>query len=284
MKKYLLLLLGLIVFSCTTDNDFSELESIEAKELVSSKSAKASNAVGLVKAWTSYSSYRGFESYVRKFTVKVENIAFDKKVSIYHQKVDQTWEEIPLTYSFSIENGQKEIWEGEYRLGGYSIPQIYDNKFVVKYEVDGTTYWDNNNGFNYEMSRKEGYFFAEPSLNVAVDTSFVSLSYNPYTNQNSFNVTVDIRNLAPRKEVGVVYTTDGWETQSYVSLAFKEYWTNGPLFFIQSPNRFDIERWQAYEKLIPTANTVEYAIVYKVNGQEYWDNNYGKNYTVSRKF
>ncbi len=280
MKKIIYLLMTLFIFSCTTEDDFIEnQESILSKNEISTKN---SNTVSLVKAWTSSGSYRGYTSYSRKFTVKVTDLSFDKNVSIYHQKVDGSWEEIPLAYSFDIDD-QNEIWTGEYNHGGYGVSRVYADQFVVKYEVNGNTYWDNNSGNNYEMSSNAGYFFADVSANVSVDTDYDSLFYTSYYDQNSLNITVDVRNLAPNKEVGVVYTTDGWQTQGYFQLDFRRYWFNGPSFYIQSPNQFDVERWSGGIMIDKSANMVEYVVVYKVNGQEYWDNNYGKNHTVSKQ-
>ncbi|WP_299894864.1 carbohydrate-binding protein [uncultured Aquimarina sp.] len=278
MKKYLYLLISLVVLSCSQD-DF--MENSEASINSSEVSAKNLDPVQLVKAWTVYSSYRGFQSYTRNFTVEVENLAYAKNVSIYHQRVDGSWDEIPLAYDQSIEDGQKELWTATYTHGGFAIDRIYADEFVVRYEVNGTVYWDNNNGANYAMSRMEGWFFADPELNVNVDTNYTSLSYFPNGNTNSFNITVDVRNLAPDKEVGVVYTSDNWQTQEYLPLTYRQFWSNGPLFTVQSPNNFGIERWQGYAALDPSINEVEYAVVYKVNGNEYWDNNYGNNYKVA---
>ena len=280
MKKYFYLFISLIIVSCSSEDEF-----IENQEGVITKNDvfdKNSNPVNLVKAWTSYSSYRGYQGYTRKFTVKVANLAYDKNVSIYHEKVDGDWDEIPLEYSQSIDEGQYEIWTTEYNLGGYGINSVYADEFVVKYEVNGVTYWDNNNDVNYSMSRNEGFFFANPSLNVSVDTDFVGLYYDSFNDENRLNITVDVRNLAPNKEVGIVYSSDGWQTQEYLSLTYRQAWTSGPLYYIPSPNNFSVERWQGYTGLGKSVDELEYAVVYRVNGNEYWDNNYGKNYTVTK--
>ncbi|GAA4273890.1 hypothetical protein U6A24_01880 [Aquimarina gracilis] len=279
MKKLVYLLISLVIFSCSTEDNFEETpESVLTKSAIPTKN---SEPVSLVKAWTASGSYRGYTSYSRKFTVKVADLDFDKSVSIFHEKIDGSWEEIPLSYSFDIDD-QNEVWTGAYNHGGYGVSRIYADQFVVKYEVSGNTYWDNNNGTNYSISNNEGYFLADANANVSVDTDYDSLFYVPYYDQNSLNVTVDVRNLAPNKEVGVVYTTDGWQTQGYFTLDFRRYWYNGPSFYIQSPNEFGIERWSGTTRIDKSANNVEYVVVYKVNGQEYWDNNYGKNFTVSK--
>ncbi len=281
MKKYIYFLMSLTILSCSTEDDFIEnQESVVSKNEISTKNT---NPISLVKAWAASGSYRGYTTYSKKFTVKVADLAYDKDVSIYHEKKDGSWEEIPLTYGFDIDD-QNEIWTGEYNLGGYGISEVYDDEFVVKYEVNGNTYWDNNNGTNYRVSNNDGYFLADADANISVDVDFDSLSFIPFYDQNSMTVTVDVRNLSPNKEVGVLYSIDGWQTQQYFTLNYRSFWNNGPLYYIQSPNQFGIERWTGSVRLDKSANTVEYAVVYKVNGQEYWDNNYGKNHTVSKNF
>ncbi len=279
MKKCVYLLMSLVIFSCTTEDDLM----VGPESLVSEAeiTVKSSDQVRLIKSWTSSGGYRGYTTYTRKFTVKVADLAFDKQVSIYHEKIDGTWEEIPLSYNMEIDD-QNELWSGESNIQGYGVSPVYANEFVVKYVVNGNTYWDNNSGANYRMDRRDGYFIADPNANLSVDTDFDNLYYLPTYDQNSLQVTVDVRNLAPSKEVGVLYTTDGWQTQNYFTLKYRNYWYSGPFFYIQSPNQFGIERWDGSVRFDKSISTVEYAVVYKVNGQEYWDNNYGKNHVVSR--
>ncbi|MHA7055928.1 hypothetical protein ACWGOQ_0001815 [Aquimarina sp. M1] len=281
MKKYFYLLISILVLSCSTEDDFIEnqdVDNIHNIEIV----AKNASPIKLVKAWKSLGYYRGYTVYNHKFTVEVVNLAYDKNVSIYHEKRDGSWDEIALSYHTTIDS-QTELWTGGYSQAGYSITQEYDDEFVIKYVVNGNTYWDNNAGANYRIEQHEGYLFAKPDLNVSVDTDFVSLNYSPYDNKNRLSVTVDVRNLAPVKEVGVIYSSDGWQTQGYLPLFFRSTWMNGPLFSIESPNSYNIERWQGYVGLDASEDQLEYAVVYRANGNEYWDNNYGKNYTVAIK-
>ncbi len=280
MRKFVYLLLSLVIFSCATEDDFIENQNTLEKEEVI---VKNSAPVHLVKSWTSSGTYRGYTGYLGKFTVQVADLDFDKSVSIFHEKVDGSWEEIPLAYSFDIDD-QNEIWTGQYNVGGFGLAPVYADEFVVKYEVNGQTYWDNNEGANYTMTTNDGFFFADPTSNVSVDTDFDSIFYASFYDQNQMNVVVDVRNLGPTKEVGVVYTTDGWQTQSYFPLSYRSFWNSGPFVFVSSPNQFDIERWSGSVRFDKSVSTVEYAVVYRVNGQEYWDNNYGKNHTVSQQF
>ena len=274
MKKLFYLAIALLIFSCTTEDLIENQEAVDVIDI----NKKNLNPVSLVKSWTTFGTYRGFSSYTRKFTVQVADLAFDKSVSIFHEKLDGSWEEIPLSYSFDIDEDQ-EIWIGNQTTSS----QVYADEFVVKYEVDGKVYWDNNNGANYKMSVRDGYFLANPDSNISVDTDFDSIFYSSFYDQNQLNVTVDVRNLSPTKEVVVVYTTDGWQTQSEFSLSYRPFWNSGPFISVTSPNQFGIERWSGFVRFDSTINTVEYAVLYRVNGQEYWDNNYGKNHVVIRR-
>ncbi len=272
MKKYFYLILSLIIFSCTTEDDTIENHENSIDQVFE----KSTSEVSLVKAFNSYSFYRGYNTWRREFTVRVANLGFEKNVSIYHEKVDGTWEEVPLTYSLTLDN-QNEIWSGKYEYTATTGNKIYDNEFVVKYDVNGKTYWDNNQGSNYVIEEKEiGSLFAQQDLNVNVDFS----SLYPYNNEKSFNVVVDVRNISPSKQVEVVYTTDGWQTKRYLPLNFTPRYYSGYQYVLISPNQFNIERWTGSAIVDASIDNIEYAVVYKVNGQEYWDNNYGKNYSV----
>ncbi len=280
MKKYFYLIITLFALSCSTEDD--AIPNQNSLSLEKSANLKNSSPVQLVKAWNSYSFYRGFNTWTRKFTVKVANLNYDKSVSIYHEKVDGNWEEIPLSYSISLDNGD-EIWEGQYRYYAYTPGKIYEDEFVVKYDVNNTTYWDNNNNNNYKIEEKQiGSFFAEPDLNVSVDSDFDRLytSFDGVT--TTLNIVADVRNISPTKEVQVVYTTDGWETERYFSLAYTKYWYNSYDYVLTSPNPFNVERWTGSVTINEEVDDIEYAVVYKVNGQQYWDNNYGQNYSISK--
>ncbi len=281
MKKYLYLLISLITLSCTTDNESIPFQSEDSKQEIEQKSTQNGQNVALVKAWNSYSFYRGFNTWTRRFTVKVANLDYNKSVSVFHEKVDGSWEEIPLSFEANIDD-QNEIWTGEYRYTAYTQDKVYDDEFAIKYEVNGTTYWDNNDGNNYSIQEREiGGLFAQPDLNISVDADFAGL-YPVFGSEGlRFSVIADVRNLDPNKQVEVVYTTDGWQTKQYLQLSYTPRWYSGYNYVLVSPNQFGIERWTGAATVDSAVGEIEYAVVYRVNGQEYWDNNYGRNYIVN---
>jgi len=79
---------------------------------------------------------------------------------------------------------------------------------------------------------------------------------------------VEVENLDYNKTVEIVYNAgQGWET---VAASFKSDAGNGK------------ERWSFSKSLGYISNPeVQFAVKYSVNGQEYWDNNNGEDYTIT---
>ncbi len=267
-KIYLVVVTMLVLCSCSTDKDVLDIEN-ESIELAAKSS---SDNVKLLRAWTSNSSSPVRRRYVRRFAVKVKNIAFQKEVAIHHLTNDGVWVDIPLVFQQSIANDE-EVWIGEVT----PETESYADQFVVKYKVNGQTYWDNNNGANYSMLVNMGAYLA-PNIELSVDT-FYTRFYG-----NNFNINVDARrNYGAPGTIEVVYTTDGWVTTKRAALSYQRYFRVGYAHYIQSPNQFDIDKWETSVSVDSNIDTIEYAVVYTVNDQEYWDNNHGKNYTITKQ-
>jgi hypothetical protein len=60
------------------------------------------------------------------------------------------------------------------------------------------------------------------------------------------------------------------------------YFTVGAAQVISSPNKWGMERWLTNISLPSNVTKIEYAVKYKVNGTDYWDNNFGHNFVVFR--
>ncbi|KAF7248861.1 Protein phosphatase 1 regulatory subunit 3D [Varanus komodoensis] len=92
------------------------------------------------------------------------------------------------------------------------------------------------------------------------------------------NGTVRVINLAFEKQVTVRYTFNHWRGQHEVhaqwhsSVPRNDGWeqVDAFTFFLPLP-----------PFLLQLSSGVEFAVLYRVNGQEYWDNNQGKNYTFT---
>lgn len=287
MKKiFLILFASLSLISCSNDEDFSQKNSSNTSQSKTANKLASGVNVKLYKAWTSYSQMYGYAQYTRRFQVEVRNLAYDKKVVIMHEMADGTWKDFPLAY-ISSTNDNTEIWGAKVDIStsyytGDQPALEFGDEFVARFEVNGNKYWDNNNYANYKMGVLEGTYL-RTDLNVSVDT-YSSYIYNSYgAANNTFAVHADVRNLNPTKEVKVVYTTDQWATNKVVSLNYAQYLTVGARQMLYSPNAFGMERWFVNIDVPSSINNIEYAVVYKVNGVEYWDNNFGKNFIAIKK-
>ncbi|MCX7923958.1 MAG: CBM21 domain-containing protein [Clostridia bacterium] len=147
------------------------------------------------------------------------------------------------------------------------VKQGVNFRFAVKYEVDGQTYWDNNNGADYYLSA--GYTAKYPRM--ILSESVVALNYaNGFKNTDStFIGTIYLKNLGYDKVVKVVYSYDNWVTTKECTATYQANVGN------------NTESW-TFQGSVPTqATEVKFAIAYTVNGVTYWDNNFNSNYTLS---
>ncbi|MCB9202170.1 MAG: hypothetical protein H6604_03850 [Flavobacteriales bacterium] len=273
-KLFLFLALSFFLFSCNND----DLVVPEAKS--SSSSAIRLNSgenVKLYSAWSSYSSKYGYTTYTKKFKVEVRDLAYDKQVEVFHKMTDGSWKFFPLEYNLSTSEGT-EIWQTEIKLNSWETNVSFAKEFAVRYKVNGAEYWDNNFGNDYSLEALNGRFLRN-GINLSLHYSAVYPSYDS-SGEKTFYLDVDVRNLSPTKDVEVIYTTDNWNSTQVAPLIYQKYLTVGAVQMLISPNSFGMEKWTAYVKIPESTEKVDFAVVCKANGQEYWDNNFGKNYTA----
>ena len=77
-----------------------------------------------------------------KITAKVKNIAFAKNVAIHYAQPDGVWVERPLAWQKNFLN---------YDLFALTDNSFITTEFVIRYTVNGETFWDNNGGSNYHV-------------------------------------------------------------------------------------------------------------------------------------
>lgn len=235
--------------------------------------ASAANEVSLVDVRSNASNYPG-PWQTGHFEATVANLAYSKQVNIHIKQANGTWTDFPLAYSRPAFSG-REVWAADFNLN--NLPTNAGTlTFAVSYTVNGQTYWDNNGGANYTLAADGGvllYGTNVYSAPVATTTAVVGNSYYNY---------VSVKHLGVTEAVTVVYTTDGWKTTKYAAAMLNRYfWLNtysGDGLSNPSPSGF--EAWN-FVLDVTGASTLEYAVSYTVNGQTYWDNNYGANYKTA---
>ena len=204
----------------------------------------ASAAQGNVSLYSieEISAKYGMESYA--INVQTNDDCANQKVYV-HYKYGDTWQDVEATYYTTIENGTK-IWR--------AFLYTYELEYAIRYEADGVTIWDNNNGQNYTDVDVIG------NTNVCVNTQW------SYYLSNHAYIGATVKNLAYEKNVFVRYTDNNWETYTDVPMSYKETLANGT------------ENWTVDFDTETTGEGFEYAIGYTVNGQTYWANNFGANF------
>jgi hypothetical protein len=202
-----------------------------------------------------YPSATGSYNFRASSEIIVQNLGYEKHVSLWNGKDGIPWGDLDAGYDNSLP-GNLERWT----INGK--PDA-DRFFDAKYEVNGQTYWDNNDGWNYQ-SIDYGY----DELNVITGRYFPVIHGQSTLTSSSLTVYAGIQNLAYEKTVGLVYTTDNWVTYDTIYASYL--WTM----------KSGLEVWK-FDKSLSNVSKVEFAIFYKVNGCEYWDNNFYQNYTAT---
>ena len=198
----------------------------------------------------------GSFSFTGKFQIIVENLAFAKLVSIWGRTSgSNTWSDFPAKFVESLP-GNLESWET-------TIQSTQVVEFVARYIVNGTTFWDNNGGGNYHISEVADEFDLILGNGVEVVMGPAGFSDPTHVSMN-----VAVRNLAFVKSIGTVYTTDGWATTHVANGTFN------------NTDKSGFEVWDI-AITVPSGSHVECAIFYQVLGQEFWDNNFSRNYKLA---
>ena len=209
----------------------------------------------------------------------VANLASNEQVYVHIKSATGSWADVPMTYARPAGSGY-----GVWQAIGYTLfsPVLgttpINLTFDIKLVANGQTYWDNNNGNNYQVAADSGNYM--PSLNV------FDASYAPRVCEEGgmagtpVNGNITVRNIAYAKTVNIVYTTDNWATTKTVPASYSyTFWSNGLGSYASNPNQYGFEQW-SYSFNIGTATQMQYAVSYTVNGQTYWDNNFNQNYTT----
>lgn len=292
MKKYLATLL--IVFGIISCK--KEVTPIETKntnenvaELKTANKLGAGEKVKLLKSRTVATYYASSLIKEKAFYAEISKSGVKRQVFVHHKMSNGTWKDFALKYMSIAEDSTKQVWGLEFNYGvGTPLADSFStvgfsDQFAIKYVIDGQAYWDNNNGSNYSIANPlatDGMFL-QNGLNISSDT--YHSSFSTVANGNRLQVFADLNNLAFAKEVTLVYTTNNWVTVKYAPMTFANTYGYGGSNYVVYPNVRNFEKWVV--NVTPNIATigVKYALRYKVNGVEYWDNNYGRNYLIKRK-
>ena len=206
----------------------------------------------------------GSFNYFSNFTVMVENLAFNKQVNIFgHDLETDGWAPFPCGFAKSLP-GNIETWAA--RVNESRIDQ-----FVVQYQVPENTYWDNNFGHNYILDTQAAE--GTDGVGTAVLNPEVSAVEFNLDAAGTLSVDVLVKNIAFAKQVGVVYTTNNWQTFQNAFGVFQRGFPPA-----STPAQINAELWNV-KAFVGAGQKGQFAVFYNVSDQTFWDNNFSLNYS-----
>ena len=209
--------------------------------------ASTDEVINMYNTQSTYIYHGGVETTI---FIELENISYEKDVYVkYKFSGMEDFVDKEAEYLSTQPNG-KEIWAVNLSGCGELLYSLY-------YTVTGVTYYDDNNSNMYTFADVVG--IAPLRVNALNSTS-----------GNEYRISVSLKNIAYEKDVKVRYTTDNWNTYQDKSLEYIRTEDNG------------LELWRNDISLeLGDIEDFEYAVSYTVNGQTYWENNFGRNFNES---
>lgn len=189
--------------------------------------------------------------------IAVKNLAYDKKITVHYTNDGVTWNDSAASYLKTNSSDGNEVWYFKIPANSYTV-----TNFALKYEANGATYWDNNNNNNYIIKNNVACF-GKSYLFAHLPSGYL------YDGINHFSVGIFLKNIGSPKIVKLRYTEDNWATYKDVDAQYS-YSEDGVT-----------EYWNAAQNFYSSTKQIQYAVSYTVNGVEYWDNNFGQNYTYT---
>ncbi len=219
-----------------------------------------------------FDSGGGFTVTFAPISVKVQNLAFAKDVAVHYTPDNAIWKDTPLAFvapSF-----------GNYDLFSGTVGEQVE-RFVIRYSVNGQTFYDNNGGWNYSFESNLATVGGNVALYKATARQGSEAGGGFVFTTSWLEGEILVNNLHLSKQVGVAITVDGGATWDTVQGTFAESTTSDGKFVGPA----EVWKFKTPEfNLNPASNAFFFAVFYRdlETSSEYWDNNFGQNYQVSK--
>ena len=204
------------------------------------------------------------------YSLLLENLAYDKQVSIHLTSPDGATSDVAAHYVRSTGDG-REVGAADRDYSSFRGEAPRDLAFDVRFGENGRLHVDDDGGRGYAIGQNA---WATLSLD---DVLLESASLD--SRQAQMTLALYVKNLAYQKALTVVYTTDHWATTRTAAA----HYTGATLSFggapIANPDAAGVERWIATVP-VSAQGPLEFAIAYDVNGATRWDNDFHRNYVV----
>lgn len=243
--------------------------------------AMAAGEIQLVDASSRVTSYRGPAIQTLTADILVKNPDPAKKVGIRYRNQNGSWADAWGSYLYTLGDGRERWQVNASPCNPYheSDCTATDPDFAVQMQAGTQSYWDNNGGANYHLNSRSGYRLANGFKVFTLSPGMIQRASSPGSGL-FLTGRVLLENLGPGKTVKLVYSLDGWRTRAEEPLTFLDATQAYPPERFTNPGEFGGEVW-FFSFNPPEGRVLEYFIQYTVNGQAYYDSNFGSNYRLA---
>ena len=203
---------------------------------------------------------------VLQFLIAVESHDCNKQVDVIWSGHDGIWHTLSASYQ-GPRGEHQEFWQARVTISAKSGKKLPgDIRFALRLRCDADEIWDNNDGWNHHSRQGSG-------LTLIGDLPLQNLSFKQRLDEKQQFVQVKVAlNPAYRADsVEIHWTNDNWRT-SRQTLCHRN----------KRQKQHDAQIWTARLK-VADAFAIEYSIYCKTHYEELWDNNYERNYRISRE-
>jgi maltose 6'-phosphate phosphatase len=212
------------------------------------------------------------------FFMLVESQSHDKLCDVLWAGEDGEWHTLAAVYHSNLEH-DKEYWRAQVTFNLTADKSLPGNiKFALRYQTQGREYWDNKHGLNYSSQADSGIkvVSTHPVLNICFENRLND-------RQKYVPVTVSVHQSLHAKTVTIHWTIDNWKHTHKTPCRFKRnYWDEKLRSNARNPNQYGSQIWKGLLK-IDNAFRLQYTISCECADHVIWDNNYGKNYSISHE-
>ncbi len=192
------------------------------------------------------------------------------RVTLHFNDGSGIWRDEP--FGFAVNEGN--YWE----MAVVDAPRSAE--FVLRYDVLGSTFWDNNNGQNYQMGPGFLVNGAPAACNFVGNFAAMRSTDLSWSEHAGFLSGKIIINNLGGGTVGVRYTTDNWGSFRDVFATFEANEVSGNCASVVQ--RFTWTDQVGNDGHGPPCINIQLAIFYfDPSGAQHWDNNFNQNYSVS---
>ena len=205
-------------------------------------------------------------------TVKVQNIAFAKDVAVRYAQPNGTWAGRTLTWQKNFDN---------YDVFARNDNTFVSTEFVIRFSVNGQTFWDNNVGANHHVDGgRPNTIGGNVMLNKAIAHRGSQAGGGFVFTTSWVEGEIFVKNLSFNKQVGIRLSANRWFSFQDTDASF-----HGTVAVAEGLSQVEVWKFKTPElNLDQGSPEFKFAVYYNNldNGEWFWDNNFAQDYSLSK--